>query len=368
MKDFAYWKRLHDGNDLAEFNTDSAGQLWLKTKSIIRRELISEFIEKYSLNLTANSLSGQFEELFLLLQVNLAQSHQKLDIYIKEKNAQLLKGLNQEALVSELYKLKTFEWGGDYQNSLDKYLVTHYVKAITSYDVLISKFEKEINRAVQGYVLNSWYNHWSSILIEHLFKSHPSVLPTVGQIKSVDFFIQNLPFDLKVTYFPAEYLKLKRREKGFPVELTFLKRKARELSINFDGTAKPSDIYYEITEKLKDRNDQVSLAILDQLKSENIAIVNEAQQNPKALVKWLYENQGEMRFGSENRLFLVLIDTSDFSSSWKLKRNLDLLTPTINSFLNAFNLKLISDLTVNFNYPGKPQTFSALADIIFVVK
>jgi hypothetical protein len=368
MKDFTYWKKLHDGNDLSEFNTDSTGQLWLKIKSIVRRELLSDFTKRFPLNLISTSLNGQFEELFALLKDTPAEAHQKLDVYIREKNTQQLQGLNQEALVSELYKLKTFEWGGDYQNSLDKYLVTHYVKAISSYDVLISKFEKEINRAVQGYVLNSWYNHWSSILIEHLFKSHPSVLPTVGQIKSVDFFIKNLPFDLKVTYFPAEYLKLKRREKGLPVELTFLKQKARELAITFDRSAKPSDIYYEITEKLKDRDDNLSLNVLSQLKSQNLAIVGETQQNSRTLIKWLYENQGEMRFGSENRLFLVLIDTSDFSNSWKLKRNLDLLAPAINSFLADFSSKTISELTINFRYPGKPQTFSALADVIFVVK
>lgn len=368
MKNFAYWKQLHDSNYLTEFNTDFVGQLWLKTKSIIRKDIILEFTEKYSLNLTATSLSGQFEELFMLLQASPLQSHKQLDTYIKEKNTQLLQNLNQEELVSELYKLKTFEWGGNHQNSLDKYLVTHYVKAIESYDLLISKFENEINRAVQRYVLNSWYNHWSSILIEHLFKSHPSVLPTVGQIKNVDFFINNLPFDLKVTYFPAEYLKLKRREKKLPVEITFLKQKAKELSINFDKKAKSSDIYYEITEKLQDRNDSLSISVLNQLRAENLSIVHETQQNPKALVTWLYENQGEMRFGAENRLFLVLIDQNNFSSSWKLKRNLDLLTPRINSFLSAFSSKEISDLIINFNYPGKPQTFSALADIIFVVK
>jgi hypothetical protein len=97
-------------------------------------------------------------------------------------------------------------------------------------------------------------------------------------------------------------------------------------------------------------------------------IVNEAQSNPKPLAKWLYENQGEMRFGAENRLFLVLVDTNDFSSSWKLKRNLDLLTPTINAFLDGFISKNMSDLEVSFNYSGKAQTFTALADVIFVVR
>ncbi|MBC6432233.1 hypothetical protein FM036_16285 [Nostoc sp. HG1] len=370
MKDFYYWKKLHDSDNLTQFNTDYAGQLWLKTKSIIRKELISEFVKKYSFVLNTSKLNEQFEELFFILQSNLPQSHQQLDLYIREKNTQILEALNQESLVSELYKLRTFEWGGDYQNSLDKYLVSHYVKTIfiISYEILMSKFETEINRVVQGYVLNSWYNHWSSILIEHIFKSHPSILPTVGQIKNVDFFIKNIPFDLKVTYFPSEYLKSKRKEKNLPIELSFLKKKAKELSINFDKTAKPSNIYYEITEKLRDRNDNASESVLSRLRYENMAIVKEAQQNPKNLAKWLYENQGEMRFGSENRLFIVLIDTNDLSSSWKLRRNLDLLTPTINTFLDAFSSKQISDLKINFNYPGKPQTFSALTDVIFVVK
>ncbi len=106
---------------------------------------------------------------------------------MNDENVKQVVKLDTVQLVSELYKLKNFEWGGDYQNSLDKYLVSHYVKVHKSYDTLISKFEKEINVAVQGYVLNSWYNHWSSILIEHIFKSHLAVLPTVGQIKSVIF-------------------------------------------------------------------------------------------------------------------------------------------------------------------------------------
>ncbi|HBE19606.1 MAG TPA: hypothetical protein DEG17_10135 [Cyanobacteria bacterium UBA11149] len=367
-KDFNYWKNLYDSNNLVEFNSDYTAQLWLKTKSIMRRELIFEFTEKYSIVLKAKTINEQFKELFLFFQEDLSRSHDQLDLYIKEKNKQILKSLDRKHLVSELYKMRIFEWGGDYQNSLEKYLVSHYVKTVVSYEELMSKFEKEINRAVQGYVLNSWYNHWSSILIEYIFKSHSSVLPTVGQIKNVDFFIKNIPFDLKVTYFPLEYLKYKRREKGFPVELTFLKSKARELSIDFDKTANSSDIYYEIIEKLKDRNNQRSLDVLNQLKSENMGIVKEAQQNPKLLAKWLYENQGEMRFGAENRLFLILVDTDNFSNSWKLKRNLELLKPTINTFLDAFSSKKISDLKVDFNYHGKAPTFTVLTDIIFVLR
>ena len=101
---------------------------------------------------------------------------------------------------------------------------------------------------------------------------------------------------------------------------------------------------------------------------EKLQILKEVQDNPKMLAMWLYENQGEMRFGSENRMFLVLVDTDDFNSSWKLKRNLDLLKPIILNYLDNFKTKKIADLKVEFAFKGKPQTFTALTDIIFVVK
>jgi hypothetical protein len=368
MKDFNYWKKLHESEKLEEFGNDTIGLLWLKTKSIVRKEPIAEFLKNNSIVLKETALEKQFVELFDLLSKDPANSHKILNAFIKEENRKQVVKLDTTQLVSELYKLKNFDWGGNYQNSLDKYLVSRYVKVHKSYDTLISKFETEINVAVQGYVLNSWYNHWSSILIEHIFKSHAIVLPTVGQIKSVDFFINNVPFDLKVTYLPAEYIKDKRKEKGYPVELTFLKKKAEEAKIVFDKKAKHTDIFYEIVEKMKDRNDAFCNGVLTTLKNEKLEILKEVQANPKILATWLFENQGEMRFGSENRLFLVLVDTDDFSSSWKLKRNLDLLKPTIISYLDNFGAKKIDDLKVSFNFKGKPQTFTALTDIIFVVK
>jgi hypothetical protein len=368
MKNFNYWKKLHESENLGEFSNDKTGLLWLKLKSIIRKELLAEFIKINSISLKETALAKQFVELFDFLCLDVSNSHILLNEYIKTENQAQVKILDTTQLVSELYKLKNFDWGGDYQNSLDKYLVSRYVKVHKSYDTLISKFETEINVAVQGYVLNSWYNHWSSILIEHIFKSHNAVLPTVGQIKSVDFFINDIPFDLKVTYLPAEFIKDKRKEKGFPVELTFLKRKAEEAKITFDKKAKSSDIFYEIVEKMKDRNDKFCAEVLETLKNEKLEILHEVQANPKILATWLYENQGEMRFGSENRLFLVLVDTEDFNNSWKLKRNLDLLKPTVLKYLDNFKDKKTEDLKVTFGYKGKPQTFTALADIIFVVK
>jgi hypothetical protein len=119
---------------------------------------------------------------------------------------------------------------------------------------------------------------------------------------------------------------------------------------------------------MKDRNDAFCIDVLKNLKDEKLEILKEVQDNPKILATWLYENQGEMRFGSENRLFLVLVDTDDFTNSWKLKRNIDLLKPTILSYLDNFKSKKTEDLKIEFEFKGKTKTFKALTDIIFVVK
>ena len=183
MKDFNYWEKKHNSDQLEEFSTDEEGILWLKIKSIVRKELISEFILENSIDIKDNKLNDQFRELYSSLVRNTQESNIMLDTYIRRKSNEILAKLDTNKLVSELYKLKTFNWGGDYQNSLDKYLVNRYVKRISSYDNLVSKLDTEIIVAVQGYVLNSWYNHWSSILIESIFKSHNTTLPTIGQIK-----------------------------------------------------------------------------------------------------------------------------------------------------------------------------------------
>lgn len=365
---FAYWKYLYDNDRLEEFNFDSLGLLWLKIKSIVRKELISDFLSNENIELNETSLAGQFIELYNLLSQTPETSHQILDDFIKRKSVLQAEGLEVEKLVSELYKLRYFDWGGDYKNALDKYLVDRYIKVYKNFDELVSKFDTEINRAVQGYVLCSWYNHWSSILIEHIFKTHPIVLPTVGQIKKVDFFVNNIPFDLKVTYLPANFIEAKRKEKGLRPELTELKQKARLANITFTRHKKSDDIYYEIVEKMKDRNDEFCLEVLQNIKNIRLEILNQAIQNPRELIQNLYEQQGELRFDASNRLFLILVDMEDFDNSWKLKRNLDLLEPRIKNYLDGFAEKNVEDFAITFKYKGREQTFTALSDAIFILK
>jgi hypothetical protein len=286
------------------------------------------------------------------------------------KNRETLKKLDVDGLVNELYKLKYFDWGGDYQNSLDKYLVSRYVKANKSFNWLNSKLDREIAQAVRGYVFCSWYNHWTSVLIEHLFKSHKLVIPTVGQIKNVDFFILDIPFDLKVTYLPVNFIEKQRKIAGMPPELTFLKQRARQIGIYFQ--TKDKNLYYQLTEKMKDKADSLSLLTLKELKDFRCNLINKVKENPRLLAQNLYEEQGEMRFGAENRIFLVLVDKSDFDNSWKLKRNIELLKPKIEEYIDSFKLRNLEELKLSFYKKGNPQQFptqyEVLTDVLVIEK
>lgn len=203
-------------------------------------------------------------------------------------------------------------------------------------------------------------------LIKQIFLSHPIVLPTVGQIKKVDFFVNQIPFGLKVTYFPTNFIEEKRKEYGLQPELTELKQQARKIGIPFQARKKARYVYYEVVQKLKDRDNDASHEVLNKIDDTRKKILNEAISNPRELIKNLYEKQGEMRFDASNRLFLILVDSTDYDSSWKLRRNLDLLKPTIGKYLDGFASKDIKELKTTFVYADKE--YSCLADCVFVSK
>ena len=51
----------------------------------------------------------------------------------------------------------------------------------------------------------TWFNHWTTVLIEEHISAHTKVIPTIKNIKGIDIFFDGQPFDLKVTYLPRGY-------------------------------------------------------------------------------------------------------------------------------------------------------------------
>ena len=269
-------------------------------------------------------------------------------------------GVDEERLKADLYKVQYYAWGGDQNNSLDKHLVSRYVKVISEYDELVNK-QGEIANNAWNYVQNSWYNNWTSYLIESLFKRHPRVISAVGEIKSVDFFIDDFPVDLKVTFFPNQYMDEKIKLKLGKSVLAWLKAKGKEFGVTVSADDSEAQQIYTLTEKLSEQGHDDIINILNDAKS---SVIKDAQNNPVELMTWLYAHQGEMRFGAENRLFVILADSTDMSQSWKMKRAFSLIEPKVKNYLDSFTNHSLKKIDFSF----KKQSYSSLADVIFVVK
>jgi len=312
MKNFEKWDKEFRNHNLFAFNNDKNALLWLKVRAVCRAKQIQTFLDKNKLTLSSSKISEQNRELFELLE-NMSDSMQILDDFLKEKSNEWYQqmAVDEVILKNDLYKIRNYAWGGDQNNSL--------------------------------------------------FKRHANVVSAVGEIKSVDFFLKDIPIDLKVTYFPNQYMDLKLKDKLGKRELSWLKQKAMKVGVVTDNSQTDAQTLYTLSEKLSELGET---AILEELKSKRKEVVNEAQSNAVDLIKWLYENQGEMRFGAENRLFVILVDSTDMSQSWKMKRAFALIEPKVMSYLDNFSDASLKE--INFTFKG--SSYKALADVIFIIK
>ena len=271
---------------------------------------------------------------------------------------------NEQQLINELYKIQSFDWGGLHQNSLETTIVNRYVKQITSYESLHKEIEGNLHNSLRAYVVASWYNHWSSIVIEDIFKEHVNVIPAIGQIKKIDFFVNNKPFDLKVTYLPEGYIKDHRKSRSLSPELTLMKGLARKLDVGFDKSAPDSILIPDLWRKLDDSPQHSARELISELQEYREQLLDNCVSNPESLGRWLYQNQGVRRFDASNRLFLVLVDKSDFFNSWKLKRARSLISDHVTNYLAGVD----RDIGFQLNFPWDDEVYSTEADIIFVIK
>lgn len=270
--------------------------------------------------------------------------------------------LGEELLVAELYKMKSFDWGGLYQNALEKTIVNQYVKKIRQFDSLNERIDNELMTSMRGYVRCSWYNHWTSILIEDIFKDQAGVIPAVGLVKKVDFFIDRVPFDLKVTYLPEEFVKERRKSKGLPTEISLLKKLAKQKNSSIDTSLSSADLLEHLWLRLADDPDPRARALIDELNSVRKQLVDEVKADPQHLMKWLYENQGVGRFDAANRLFLILINPRNYFESWKLKRARSMLARHIEEFISRGR----GNIGQQINFKWGEDTYTTFAAMLVI--
>ncbi len=123
-----------------------------------------------------------------------------------------------------------------------------------------------------AYVVRRWYNFHTHQVVLEMCYSHPRVTPESDPCHpSVDFYLDGIPFDLKLTAFP--------RHGPLPLE--------------------------------------------------------EARARPEDLVNWLYRNQSrEGRYHTANRLFVVFYHALAPERTWEVRRMFDWIEPLVKAYLD----------------------------------
>lgn len=359
---FSSLKSHYDANRFSDLLKAPDGIYWLKLRSISRKEQLQAVCDLIGLQYSGIPSRSLLEHVFIH-----RPDEAIIDDYIQKSYVDERSGrkANEDYLISQLYQMKVFDWGGLFQNSLEQTIVNNYIKKLQGWDDLNEAIDNELHNSLRGYVRCSWYNHWSSILIEDIFKDHPDVLPTVGLVKKIDFFVQDFPFDLKVTYFPDGFMKDLRRKSGLRPEFTELKRFCRSQSIWFDKTKKENTLFPELLTKIEEHPSQSARDFLAEFMGKRREFIRNTLENPDGLKVWLYENQGVRRFDAANRFFLILVDLDNLECSWKLKRNRELLAPAIHRHLDNLGRARLEDLRLSFNW--NDTEYETFADILPIV-
>jgi len=151
--------------------------------------------------------TGSGAELIKRLLIH-SVDEQMVNRFIKQKYIKRIqdrrKIISDDELKEELMKVKSFSWGV-VQGQLDQKIQTEYVRKFTRYNDLLKSVKVRLHEDVTSYVICTWFNHWTTVLIEEHISAHPKVVPTLKNIKGIDIFFDGQPFDLKVTYLPRDY-------------------------------------------------------------------------------------------------------------------------------------------------------------------
>lgn len=360
--EFKTLRRLYDEDQFQELLKNPDGIYWLKLRSISRTEILRELCEKAKIENYNIPVKSLFNHVY-----DKRPDEKVIDELINEtyKEERNLRRANEDYLISQLYQMKVFDWGGLYQNSLEQTIVNNYVKKLQSWAELNKAIENELYSSMRGYAQCSWYNHWTSIVIEDIFKDHKSVLPTIGLVKKIDFFINGFPFDLKVTYFPDGFMKELRSEEGIKQEFSEIKSFCKKEGIWFDKEKTEGELFPELLAKVIEHHSKNAGEFLQEFKQTRERLIRKTINDPTRLKIWLYENQGVRRFDAANRFFLVLIDMDNLEESWKLKRNRKLLVDEINPHLDKIKTQGVEQMKINFDW--EDNKYETYAETLFII-
>lgn len=363
IEDFDRYDSLYRSGDFFQLASSAEGVFFLLLRSAARKECLQYIASQAGINTEGIKVKQLLPTLYTasLSDSSLRQSIRELYKQDREERKKA-----ETNLLAELYKLRVFDWGGIHQNDINRYIIDNFIKKITRYDELVARIETDMLVSLKGFTLCSWYNNWTTIIIEDIFNDHQRVLPTVGQMKMVDFFVDDIPFDLKMTNFPVGYMEDQRAARGLVrKEIAALKKIARTYKIPFDATRVDTELKEDIIAALSESSLTEVQEEYEAFVACRQSIIADTIADPQELLRWLYENQGTQRFDTSNRLFMININQERMEDSWKLKRDYILLKESINNYLDTRSFSK-EELRIDWAINGKE--YVSYADVLFIVK
>lgn len=172
---------------------------------------------------------------------------------------------------------------------------------VSTYKKLQEEIEKKLVKQLQNYMTWQWYNQKCSDLIEDLILTRSNIIQTPRKIKNIDFFVRLdntyiFPFDLKLTIFPAGFMK----DNKIPNE-----RNAIETYIS------------------------------------NVS-------NQHKILQWLYTEQNPRLFSNNYRHYIILLNLDNTDNSYKLKCNIGLIKEYVNKFFDTIKKSDIIDIEYEY--------------------
>lgn len=168
-------------------------------------------------------------------------------------------------------------WGrpqGDFWDRLSNFIYrTRTLQGIQRQAGAVARDKGLDPKSFEAYAVRRWYNHHTHDQILKIFYQSPEVTPEIDpKHRTIDFYLRDIPFDLKLSRFPKAY---------------------------------PKSLKY-------------------------------AWQNRHHLAQWQYENQSRQgRYHTSNRLFIILHDRKQPELSWQLRRDFEKLETLAQEFLAA---------------------------------
>ena len=101
-------------------------------RSLSRKDHLEQLLQFAGVTPNSTRANDMFRQAFETPAIN----SETIERFIRQVygNERKFRRSLEPKLVSELYKIQVFEWGGLYQNSLERTIVDQYVKKIRDYD------------------------------------------------------------------------------------------------------------------------------------------------------------------------------------------------------------------------------------------